>query len=193
MNCRPLIARCIAILLAAALLAFGDVAPVFAQAAAPAPAPAPSGQAASPRGPKPVMENVFYNVIWGSAVGALIGIATAVEGSSDKTNPSNFRGAAFQGATLGGVIGIGVAVWLVYAGITFDPAGSTLTGATWPAASDDPIAYQPKDLMPAPDDPPELAAFLARPGSLPPFALESAPGQPGKITGFRALVMDLHF
>jgi hypothetical protein len=191
MNCRFLTARCIAILLAAALLACGDGVPAFGQA--PPPAAAPQEQKTRARGPTPVMENVFYNVVWGSAVGALIGIASAVEGSKDKTNPDNFRGAAFQGATLGGVIGIGVAVWLVYAGITFDPAGSTITGATVPAAPGDPLVYQPKDLTPAPGDPPEPAVFLARAGSLPPFALETAPGQPGRITGFRALVMDLRF
>jgi hypothetical protein len=191
MNCWPPIARRIAILLAAVLLALPEAAPVFAQA--PAPAAAPQDQAARPRGTTPVMENVFYNVIWGSAVGALIGAASAIEGSQDKSNPDNFRGAAFQGATLGGVVGIGVAVWLVYAGITFDPAGSTITGAAQPASPADPVVFQPKDLTPAPGEPPRPAVSFARAGSLPPFALETAPGQPGKITGFRALVLDLHF
>jgi len=188
---RFLIARSIALLLAAALPAFGLVGPAFAQA--PAAAAAPQGAAPRSRGPAPVMENVFYNVVWGSAVGALVGVASAIEGSKDKTNPDNFRGAAFQGATLGGVIGIGVGVWLVYAGITFDPQGSTITGMAAPAAPADPLVYQPRDLAPAPGDPPEPAVSFARTGALAPFVLETAPGQPGKITGFRALVMDLHF
>jgi len=191
MTCRPLIIRCMAILLAGVTLAMLGMVPAYAQAPAPAAAPAaaPQDQAARLRGPTPVMENVFYNVIWGSAVGALIGVAIAVEGSTDKSNPSNVRGAAFEGATLGGVVGIGVAVWLVYAGITFDPAGSTITGAALPA---DPVAYEPKDLRPAPGEP-RPSVSLAQTGTIPPFTLETAPGQPGKIIGFRARVLDLRF
>jgi hypothetical protein len=154
--------------------------PVFAQDQAPPPAR------------QPVMQNVFYNVVWGSAFGALLGFASSIESSADKTQPLNARGSAFEGATIGGLIGLGIGVWLVYGGITFDPSGSTLLGANAMDAA--PLAYAPKDLLPAPDaaaQPLVLSSAVA--DARPPFSLETAPGQPGKVTGFRALVMDLRF
>jgi hypothetical protein len=190
MMLRPLTVRWIALLLAAVLVALLGAPPAFAQAQAPA---ADQPAAAAPRGPAPVMQNVFYNVIWGSAVGALLGFAGAVESSQDKSNPAGARPAAFQGATLGGVIGLGVGIWLVYAGISFDPGGATLTRVAQRTPGGDPVAYQPRDLTPDPGAPPEPFALLALASTTPAFSLETAPGQPNKITGFRALVMDLRF
>jgi hypothetical protein len=131
---------------------------------------------------KAVMENVFYNVVWGSATGALLGAALAVTGSSDKTNPADVRGSAFQGATVGGLIGYGLGVWLLFNNVTFDPQGSTLTAL--------------------PDGSPDVAQAAARReaeiqllAALPPplFTLETSPTHPGRITGFKALVVDLRF
>ncbi len=126
-------------------------------------------------GGKPVMQNVFFNVVWGSAAGAALGFASAVLAASDKSNPTNSRGQAFQGATLGGLIGLGVGVYLVYSGITFDPAGSTLTGE-----------YQPPALS-------GTLMALADQASTPWFTLETAPQRPDRITGFRAMVVNLRF
>jgi hypothetical protein len=183
MNRRPLTVRCVAFLLAALLAAMLGAPPVFAQ---------DQGQAAAPRAQAPVMQNVFYNVVWGSAVGALIGFAGATESSKDKTQPDNARAAALEGATIGGLVGLGVGIWLVYAGITFETQGSTITQAPGVPGSE-PIAFQPKDLAPAPGDRALLAMAPPAADFRPPFTLETAPGQSGKITGFRALVVDLRF
>ncbi|HEX9842317.1 MAG TPA: hypothetical protein VGC20_06180 [bacterium] len=119
---------------------------------------------------KPVMENVFFNVVWGSAFGATLGVAASVLGSADKSAPDNVRSSAFTGATGGGLLGLGLALYLVYTGITFDASTSTFTGA---------------------GDPPPLPplAQLAEP----PFTLVTAPDNPLRVTGFRARVIDLRF
>jgi hypothetical protein len=153
--------------------------------------PAAAQDQEPPSGQAPVMKNVFYNVVWGSAVGAAIGLASAVESSSDKTQPINSRGGVFQGATLGGLLGLGIGIWLVYAGITFDPAGSTILSANDRGA--DPVAYAPKDLKPGPAGAQAPSFDAAAAQAQPAFSFVTAPGQPGKITGFRALVVDLRF
>jgi len=155
------------------------------------PALAQDDQTPPPKPRQPVMQNVFYNVVWGSAFGALLGFASAIESSSDKTQPLNARGAAFEGATIGGLIGLGVGIWLVYGGITFDPNGSTIVDANPMGA--EPLAYAPKDFTPAPNAEPAMVFGTAAMDVRPPFALETAAGQPGKVTGFRANVVDLRF
>lgn len=146
---RPL-TRWIKITLLALLLPLAAAAPVGAQIAE-----------------KPVMENVFFNVVWGSAAGALVGGAAAIIGSKDKSNPTNLGGSAFQGATIGGIIGLGVGLWLVYAGITFDES-AVITSTTS-----------------------DSSTMLA--GLEPPFKLISEPGEPGRISGFSAQVFSLRF
>jgi hypothetical protein len=126
---------------------------------------------------KPVMENVFYNVVWGSATGAVLGAAAAVIAAKDKNNPPGLRQGAFQGATAGGIIGLGVGVWLVFAGITFEPSGSTLTDAT--TTPRDPIS--------------EKALALASPPPLPLIALEFSQTNPSHLSGFRATLVDMKF
>jgi hypothetical protein len=123
--------------------------------------------AAAQTAEQPVMQNVFFNVVWGSANGALLGAAAAVIGSRNKENPSNLGGAAFQGATIGGIIGLGIGLWLVYGGITFDEQATI-------------SANQP--LNPA-----QLAAMA------PPVTLLTSPDKPGQITGFSARVLNLRF
>jgi hypothetical protein len=135
---------------------------------------------------KPTMENVFWNVVWGSAAGGLLGAAGAVTGSQDKTKPNNVRSSVFQGATAGGVIGISAGIWLVYAGITFDPGQSTIVGAAGLASND---AAEP--LGPAALQGSALAA-APRPG-LPPLAFEWSASGPLRLTGFRVTALDLRF
>jgi hypothetical protein len=124
---------------------------------------------------KPVMENVFYNVVWGSATGALLGAAASVIGAKDKTNPTGVRTGVFQGATAGGLIGLGVGVWLVFAGINFEPQTSTITDGT-----------QLPSLL-------EGRQLALTPLPTPLITLETSPTHPSHITGFRALVVDLKF
>ncbi|MEE8555922.1 MAG: hypothetical protein V3T00_08665, partial [bacterium] len=59
---------------------------------------------------KPVMENTFFNVVWGSAVGGVLGAASAAVGGGAQTSPKNLRENAITGATIGGIIGLGVGV-----------------------------------------------------------------------------------
>ncbi len=113
------------------------------------------------------MQNVFFNVVWGSANGAMLGTAAAIIGSRNKENPSDLGSAAFTGATVGGLIGLGVGLWLVYGGITFNEAATI-------------SANQP--LSPA-----QLAAMT------PPITLLTSPDKPGEITGFSARVLNLRF
>lgn len=122
-------------------------------------------------GDKPVMENAFFNVVWGSVVGATVGLAVAVISSDDKSSPDNVRDATFTGATLGGLIGLGVGLFLVYQGITFDRAASNFSA-----------------IDPSPPDAAFAAAIVD-----PPFTLVSSRSDPLKITGFMARVLDLRF
>ena len=71
----------------------------------------------------------------------------------------------------GGLLGLGVGLYLVYSGITFDPSASQFQAGA-PAASGQSLAA--------------LAASA-------PFALEASRSGPLRITGFRATVLDLKF
>jgi hypothetical protein len=151
--------------------------PAWAQAPAPAPAPAPAqinrAMVPAAQGQQPVMQNVFFNVVWGSAFGATLGVAVAVIGSNNKSAPNAVRQSAFSGATAGGLIGLGLALYLVYQGITFDPAASTLS-----ISANDPAAPPPVQLAQAGDAP---------------FTLLTSPADPHKVTGFSARVINLKF
>ena len=96
------------------------------QAQAPAPTPPPQApiQPVGQAGGKPVMENVFYNVLWGSAEGALIGGTITILGAKDKTYLPDFNKDALTGATYGGLIGLGMGLWMVFQGITLDPSST---------------------------------------------------------------------
>ncbi len=115
---------------------------------------------------RPVMENVFFNVVWGSAFGATLGVAVAVIASDDESAPDDVRESAFTGATAGGLIGLGIGLYLVYQGITFD-AGSSRVGAAGPGRP-----------------PPEVLD--------PPIQVVTS-GDGRRVTGFRARVFQLKF
>lgn len=76
------------------------------------------------RAGKPVMETVFYNVLWGSASGLLLGTAASIIASSDKTQPKDFSNYAIQGTSFGGVMGLIAGVYLVFAEINFVQEGA---------------------------------------------------------------------
>lgn len=129
-------------------------------------------QAAPPglMGEKPVMENVFFNVVWGSVFGIVLGAASAVIEAEEKTSPDNLRDTVFGGATVGGLIGLGVALWLFSSGITFEKRGTLLFTSRDPEGFARPVAVR-----------------------APPFTLETTTNGPLRVSGFRATVLDFRF
>lgn len=125
------------------------------------------GLEGAPLGKPPVMQTVFFNVVWGAGTGALLGAASASLAAGAATEPANLREEVITGATLGSVLGAGVGIWLVFNGITFDPDRSLLFGSP-------------------------IAANRFRPNT-PPLVFTSEPGKPFSITGVKALVLDLSF
>jgi hypothetical protein len=118
---------------------------------------------------RPVMEHVFFNVVWGASVGALIGASSASLAAGQEARPKDLRENTITGATIGSLLGATVGVWLIFNGVTFDPDRSLLFGGLGPVAQN---SYRPPT---------------------PPLVLESAPGHPFRITGFKALLLDLSF
>ena len=120
------------------------------------------------QGRPPVMENVFFNVVWGAGVGALIGASSASLASGTATQPKNLRENVITGATVGSVAGLGIGVWLLFNGISFDSSRSLLFGSG-------------------------MADANGVPTYTPPLVLETKPGEPFRITGFKALVFHKNF
>ncbi len=120
---------------------------------------------------KPVMENTFFNVVWGSATGGVLGAASAALGGGTATSPKSLRENAITGATVGGIIGLGIGVWLTFNGVTFDPDRSLLFGSVTP----------------------ELREGVVVETFTPPLVIETEPGKPFHITGVKALVFFLKF
>ncbi len=121
------------------------------------------------------MENVFFNVVWGSLFGIVLGTASAIIEADKKTSPDGLRDKVFGGATVGGIVGLGVGLWLFSSGVTFEAEGTLLFTAGNPAARN------PDGAAPA------VAAYR------PPFVLETSSQGPLRITGFRATVLDFRF
>jgi hypothetical protein len=119
-------------------------------------------------GKPPVMQNVFFNVVWGAGTGALIGASSAALASGRTLQPKNLRENVVTGATLGSVAGLGVGVWLLFNGVSFDSSRSLLFGTG-------------------------MADANGVPTFTPPLVLESKPGEPFRITGFKALVFHKEF
>jgi hypothetical protein len=74
--------------------------------------------------PQPPMENVFFNVLWGSLTGGMLvmGWATLDDNkSTDERYTVNYLTSQFlSGATYGGLIGLIAGVYISFKGITFD-------------------------------------------------------------------------
>ncbi|MCH8842423.1 MAG: hypothetical protein IID61_05525 [SAR324 cluster bacterium] len=120
---------------------------------------------------KPVMENVFFNVFWGSATGALLGAALSSIAADQKDKPTQLRESIVQGATFGGVAGLAAGIWLLFNGITFDPDRSLFFRGAGPVVQAD-------------SGPPIFT---------PPIVFLAEGKNPNRITGFKALVLDLKF
>ncbi|MCH8077642.1 MAG: hypothetical protein IIC64_17685 [SAR324 cluster bacterium] len=129
-----------------------------------------AGPAALAQGRKPVMENVFFNVIWGSAIGGVLGLASTIISADDKSAPDNARSAVFSGATVGGLVGLGVGLWVIYQGTTFEGAEVNLA----------------KNGLPVPSFPHTIPLE-------PPLVFLTSPKNPSKIIGFRATLFRLKF
>jgi len=143
--------------------------------------PAQQGAPGQPR-QKVVMESVFFNVVWGSAMGATLGIASAVLGSKDPSQPNQVRQNAFSGATAGGIIGVGLGLFFVYTGITFDNSASPLFPVTMRGESREMLAGHSESGSP----------MLAM-KDISPFSVETAPKGPFRITGFKARLFSMRF
>ena len=120
---------------------------------------------------KPVMQNVFFNVFWGSATGALMGVATASMSSKEKNNPENLRETMVQGASIGGLAGLAAGIFLVFKDITFDPNRSRILGG----------GLQIGDARPF------------RPDLIPPLVFVTDRDNPMRIIGAKAKILDLSF
>ena len=91
---------------------------VFAQAEAP-PLPQMIGEK-----PQPPMQNVFFNVLWGSLTGGMLMMGWSMLDDSKTTDErytvNNMSSQFLSGATYGGLLGLAVGVYLSFKGITFD-------------------------------------------------------------------------
>jgi hypothetical protein len=74
--------------------------------------------------PLPPMENIFYNVLWGSITGGSVMMAwSIIDDSVPKTERQSFsslRNKFVEGATYGGVLGLVIGVYLSMNNIVFD-------------------------------------------------------------------------
>jgi len=74
--------------------------------------------------PHPPMQNIFFNVLWGSITGGTIMMAWSViddsKPKSERQSFSSLRNKFVEGATYGGVLGLFAGVYLSMNNITFD-------------------------------------------------------------------------
>ncbi|MGK0288905.1 MAG: cell division protein FtsN [bacterium] len=89
-------------------------------------------QAATPTQAQPAMRNIFLNVLWGAATGAVLGVGVASlestkenQTTDEKYSFSNLSVAAIQGATYGSFAGLLAGLYFSYTGVTFDENGGT--------------------------------------------------------------------
>lgn len=79
---------------------------------------------------KPPMENVFYNVLWGSLVGGMNYMAVSIlDDSQEKSvrfSTGNMTEKFIEGATYGGLIGLGLGIYLSMNEVRFDPKRSRI-------------------------------------------------------------------
>ncbi len=62
----------------------------------------------------PVMQSIFWNTLWGSGWGATMGL------SYQLVSGVNFRESIVTGATVGGLLGYGLGIYVIINGVTFD-------------------------------------------------------------------------
>lgn len=74
--------------------------------------------------PQPPMENVFFNVLWGSLTGGMLmmGWATLDDAkpAEERYTSSNMTTQFLSGATYGGLVGLIAGIYFSFQGITFD-------------------------------------------------------------------------
>jgi hypothetical protein len=74
--------------------------------------------------PQAPMENVFFNVLWGSVVGGMLRMGWSTVDDSEteeqRYTVSNLTTQFLWGATYGGLLGLGAGIYLSMQGITFD-------------------------------------------------------------------------
>lgn len=74
--------------------------------------------------PQPPMQNVFYNVLWGSATGGMIMMGWSfLDDSNTEEERYSVSSAQIQfltGATYGGILGLIVGLYLSFTGVKFD-------------------------------------------------------------------------
>ena len=99
-----------------------------------------SAQEVAPPPPRePVMKSIFWNTVYGSGWGAIVGTMAALSGPDVP-----FRDSLILGTTAGGIVGYGVGVLLVLKGVSFNPSvlpvPTTEPVGNLPSSTDDPIA-----------------------------------------------------
>lgn len=73
---------------------------------------------------QPPMENVFFNVLWGSLTGGMLMMGWATldddKPADERYTTSNMTKQFLSGATYGGLLGLVAGVYISFQGITFD-------------------------------------------------------------------------
>lgn len=81
----------------------------------------PEAQMTKPQVP---MENVFFNVLWGSLTGGMLMMGWAMlddaKPSSERYTLSNASKQFLSGATYGGLLGLAAGIYISFKGVTFD-------------------------------------------------------------------------
>lgn len=89
--------------------------------------------------PNPPMQNIFFNVLWGSITGGTIMMSwSIIDDSKPKSERQSFgsmRNKFVEGATYGGVLGLFAGVYLSINNITFDQ-GKTRIAFLKPLSTD---------------------------------------------------------
>lgn len=84
-------------------------------------------------GPQPQMQNVFYNVLWGSVAGGMVAVGWAVlddgKEKDERYGLSNLTRNFIMGATYGGIVGLFSGVYFSINGIEFDESRSRIAKA----------------------------------------------------------------
>lgn len=80
--------------------------------------------------PQPPMQNVFFNVLWGSLTGGMLMMGWATLDDSKSTDErytvSHLSNQFLAGATYGGILGLAAGVYISMKGITFDQSKSQI-------------------------------------------------------------------